>query len=216
MKPVNTRKKPSQARSKATVEAILKGSARVFMREGFDGASTNRIAQEAGVGVGSLYQYFPNKESIAAELIERHLGKHLGIMVDTLHEVADRPVSVAVPALVRSIFEAHRHEPELHRVLMEAGSRVGMDRRKREVITQFQHLTRVYLESHRSELSLTDLSLGSYVIVLAVDAVIREVVLAPPEYDFDEVIEAVAAMCLAHFGATSAPGEPLRGPGAQP
>ena len=64
-------KPPQQARSRETVRAILEAAARVLSRDGYDGASTNRIAEVAGVSIGSLYQFFPNKESIFAALRER-------------------------------------------------------------------------------------------------------------------------------------------------
>ena len=55
-----------------TVNALLEATARILIREGFDKASTNRIAEVAGVSVGSLYQYFPGKEALVAALIDRH------------------------------------------------------------------------------------------------------------------------------------------------
>ena len=70
--PTNPRKSASQKRSQATVQALLDATARVLTREGYDRASTNRIAATAGVSVGSLYQYFPNKEALVAALVARH------------------------------------------------------------------------------------------------------------------------------------------------
>jgi AcrR family transcriptional regulator len=67
------RKRPVQARSKDTVEFVVEAAARVFRREGF-AATTNRIAREAGVSVGTLYEYFPNKQALLAELAERHVA----------------------------------------------------------------------------------------------------------------------------------------------
>ena len=68
----NPRKYASQDRSRATVDALVEATARILIREGFDKASTNRIAEVAGVSVGSLYQYFPSKEALVAALIDRH------------------------------------------------------------------------------------------------------------------------------------------------
>lgn len=62
------RKLPKQERSRVTVEAILDATALVLVREGYDRASTKRVAGVAGVSIGSLYQYFPNKESLVAAL----------------------------------------------------------------------------------------------------------------------------------------------------
>jgi len=65
------RKQPRQARSAATVEVILTAAARVLARDGLAGFNTNRVAETAGVSVGSLYQYFPNKSALTAALIAR-------------------------------------------------------------------------------------------------------------------------------------------------
>ena len=66
------RKAASQVRSRATVDALVEATARILVKEGFDKASTNRIADVAGVSVGSLYQYFPSKEALVAAVAERH------------------------------------------------------------------------------------------------------------------------------------------------
>lgn len=73
-KPLLPRRAPSQARSLQTVEHVLEGAARVFKREGF-AATTNRIAVEAGVSIGSLYEYFPNKQALLVALAERHVAE---------------------------------------------------------------------------------------------------------------------------------------------
>src|SRR3982751_2095378 len=73
----NPRKVASQERSRATVDALVEATARILVKEGFDKASTNRIADKAGVSVGSLYQYFPSKEALVAAVIERHQGQIL-------------------------------------------------------------------------------------------------------------------------------------------
>ncbi len=65
------RKTPRQARAAATIEIILEGAAHILRRDGLGGLTTNHIADRAGVSIGSLYQYFPGKEAILAELIRR-------------------------------------------------------------------------------------------------------------------------------------------------
>jgi AcrR family transcriptional regulator len=66
----NPRKSASQERSRLTVEALLEATARVLMKDGYDRASTNKIAAVAGVSIGSLYQYFPSKEALVAAVID--------------------------------------------------------------------------------------------------------------------------------------------------
>ena len=67
--PINPRKRPRQERAAATFNAILEAAARILEKDGIDSVNTNAVAELAGVSVGSLYQYFPTKESILAELL---------------------------------------------------------------------------------------------------------------------------------------------------
>lgn len=73
-KRVQPRKEPTQSRSRQTVEWLLEATARVFRAEGFD-ATTNRIAAAAGVSVGTLYEYFPNKDALLFALAQRHVAE---------------------------------------------------------------------------------------------------------------------------------------------
>ena len=75
------RKRPSQERSRATVDTILDATARVLIHAGFDGLTTNAVATKAGVSIGSLYQYFPNKEAMVSALIERHMNEMNGAIL---------------------------------------------------------------------------------------------------------------------------------------
>ena len=147
------RKDASQERSRATVDALVEATARILVREGFDKASTNRIAEVAGVSVGSLYQYFPSKEALVAAVIERHQQEIMQAVRSELAQVS-RPSrsSKAVRKLVAVAVKAHRVDPRLHRVLAEQIPRVG----KLEKVETFNRenyaLFRAYLESHRDEI----------------------------------------------------------------
>src|SRR5512146_1991433 len=110
------RKQASQDRSRVTVDALVEATARILVREGFDAASTNRIAAKAGVSVGSLYQYFPSKEALVAAVIDRHHQELMQVVRGALAEVASDPLEQAVRKLVAVAIEAHRVNPELHRV----------------------------------------------------------------------------------------------------
>src|SRR3982751_1734405 len=119
------RKIAAQERSRATVDALVEATARILVKEGFDKASTNRIAEVAGVSVGSLYQYFPGKEALVAAVIERHQREIKQTVHGELEEVLAQPVERAVRRLVAMAVRAHRVDPRLHRVLAEQIPRVG-------------------------------------------------------------------------------------------
>src|SRR5262245_5797295 len=122
---IRPRKSASQGRSRLTVDAILEATARILMKEGYDRASTNKIAAEAGVSIGSLYQYFPSKEALVAAVSERHSHEVLQLMRNALVKVAARPIEVAAREFVSVAIDAHRVNPKLHRVLAEQVPRIG-------------------------------------------------------------------------------------------
>src|SRR5262245_60659571 len=94
----NPRKHASQERARATVDALIEATARILVREGFDRASTNRIAEEAGVSVGSLYQYYPCKEALVAAVIDRHNQEIMQVVRRGLADVDSQPTAKAVGA----------------------------------------------------------------------------------------------------------------------
>ena len=114
------RKLPKQARSETTVEAILQAAAQVFERHGYAAGTTNRIAARAGVSIGSLYQYFPNKDAILVALVHRHLAESaaaLGPHIERLNRGAG--FDELLPDVVAAMVALHARAPSLHRVLFE-------------------------------------------------------------------------------------------------
>src|SRR5262250_3319092 len=110
----NPRKSASQERSRSTVDALIEATARVLVKQGYDRASTNRIASVAGVSIGSLYQYFPSKEALVAAVIDRHTQEQMQVTRNALVKVAARPIEVAARELVSAAIDAHRVNPRLH------------------------------------------------------------------------------------------------------
>lgn len=112
------RKQPKQQRSAATRERIVEAAARVFAEHGYAAGTTNRIAAEAGLSVGSLYQYFPNKDAILVELVRRHVAEGAARVAQAVTTAAD-PVAAAVDAVLAN----HADSPRLHQVLFEEAPR---------------------------------------------------------------------------------------------
>ncbi len=173
----NPRKHASQERSRATVGALIDATARILVREGFEKASTNRIAQEAGVSIGSLYQYYPSKEALVAAVIDRHNQQRMHVVRDALAEVAALPVEQAVRRLVTIAIEAHRIDPTLHRVLTEQIPRTGRLKNVETFSRETYALVQVYLEAHRPELRAVDLELAAFVCATSIEALTHAAVL---------------------------------------
>jgi AcrR family transcriptional regulator len=171
------RKEAAQERSRATVDALVAATARILVREGFDKASTNRIAAVAGVSVGSLYQYFPSKEALVVAVIERHQQETLRLVRGELAKAASQSIEQGVRTLVAMAVKAHRIDPKLHRVLAEQIPRVG----KLEKVETFNRenyaLFKAYLESHRQEIRTMDLELAAFVCITSIEALTHTAVL---------------------------------------
>jgi AcrR family transcriptional regulator len=118
-RPTSARKRPSQARSRFTVDAILDAAARVFEAHGYVGGTTNRIAERAGVSVGSLYEYFPNKDAIVVALAERELGREQREILELLEGAGAEPLGALLRRFVEAVVGFHGRSPALHRILFE-------------------------------------------------------------------------------------------------
>jgi AcrR family transcriptional regulator len=118
------RKKPLQRRSQETVEVILEAAAQIFGEAGYDEGTTNRIAERAGVSIGSLYQYFPNKNALLVALVEREVDAGIARMQGWLEDArgARGDLGELLRTFVVAMVELHRSSPELHRLLFEEAS----------------------------------------------------------------------------------------------
>jgi len=201
------RKRPTQARSKATVEAILLAAAQVFRRQGYAATTTDRIAERAGVSVGSLYQYFPNKDSILVALAEGHIDTGFALVRELLAEaLTEKPaLESLLHRFVVAMVALHEHEPELHRVLFEeaplpSSVRRQLRKRENEFATEVCALLRAHPEVHMRDPKVT-----SYILVHTVDALVHNFILHPPEGIVTESLtKEMVRMLLGHLTAEEA------------
>jgi AcrR family transcriptional regulator len=146
------RKHPTQARAKATVDAIVTAAAQILISHGYEGTTTARVAQRAGVSVGSLYQYFPNKEALVAALIERHANELVGTIRDVLQRHSRATLASCVRAAIDATITAHRIDPRLHKILHEQVPRVGQLGRAMRANEDITHEIERSLRAHADEL----------------------------------------------------------------
>jgi AcrR family transcriptional regulator len=109
------RKQPRQERARATVEAVLHAAAELLSSNGYADVSTNGIARRAGISIGSLYQYFPNKDAIVVALFERHLQGVEAVVADSLEALRDPavPIRRGIRRLLESLAALHDANPML-------------------------------------------------------------------------------------------------------
>lgn len=146
------RKRPAQLRSKETVEAILGATAHILAEVGYDALTTNAVAQRAGVSIGSLYQYFPSKDALVADLVDRHCDRMNAVFGSVFMRAIGLPHRALVKEVITAIMEPKLENPALARVLREQLPRVGRLRRLEESLEQITRVVAQYLEGHRAEL----------------------------------------------------------------
>lgn len=119
------RKTAKQTRAHETRQRILDAAARVFASHGYAAGTTNRIAAAADISIGSLYQYFPNKDAILVELVRRHVTEGVAAVSEQLAVL--RSASASLPARIGALVDAalstHTDDPRLHQVLFEEAPR---------------------------------------------------------------------------------------------
>ena len=131
------RKAPTQRRATATVEAILEAAARILETQGLEGYTTNAVAERAGVSIGSLYQYFPNRDALTAALIERETATLLG----QAREAAQGGTCAEVLAGLIEAAVAHQmRRPALARIVDFEEQRLPMGERNQRVTDVLQQI----------------------------------------------------------------------------
>ncbi len=113
--PYAMRKEPAQGRSKAMVDAILEAAERILKKDEPERLDTNRIAEQAGASIGSLYQYFSSGDGILARLIERDLEKKEASFGALMQGLDDRPLPEAVQAIIAASADMFMAHPRLVR-----------------------------------------------------------------------------------------------------
>lgn len=169
---VKPRKSPSQQRAQQTVDAILEATARILVEQGWDKTNTNMIARRAGVSIGSLYQYFPNKESLVVALNRRHAQNVHSMIKKEMVHCADTPLKVAVAALVHVIVTAHLDNPELERMLEIELNYFDTQLNKGEDKTILE-CTQHFFEKYREEIIQPDLTIAISIVMNIAEALVH-------------------------------------------
>jgi AcrR family transcriptional regulator len=119
------RKTPVQARAAITVGAISEATIQVLLSHGADRLTTTRIAERAGVSVGTLYQYYPNKQSLLFAALEDHLDKVSEVVESACEEACHKPLSEMVKEVVEAFVDAKMKRPDISMALYQIAADVG-------------------------------------------------------------------------------------------
>lgn len=175
----SVRRRPRQRRARQTVVAILDAAVRLMKRKSRGSLTTNRIAEIAGVSIGSVYQYFPDKSSIFIALHQRHVEEIDRLIAATLIEHAASPLDTFVRAVIEAMIEAHTRDPELYELLRhEVPHRAGG---AQDFSVRLHGVFRLALASRGHECSKSrDLDTAAFIVTHMVDSLAHGAILRRP------------------------------------
>jgi AcrR family transcriptional regulator len=171
------------------VEAILQAAAHVFERYGYAAGTTNRIAVRAGVSIGSLYQYFPNKDAILVALVRDHFAEGLAMLAPHFERLrSGEPLDAVIPDVVVAMISLHAITPKLHRILFEE---TPLPQALRSEIDASEDMLVEMIAAaldNDIRISPADRPLAARIILICVEGLTHRLVLRPPPGATDALI----------------------------
>ena len=184
--------------------AILEATARVLVEEGEERTTTNRVAEVAGVSIGSLYQYFPNKQALVGALFERHLAQAEGLRPAALRSGARIPLAERLRLAIEWHLAAHAADPALHQVLTAIAPRIFGTEALRAFERTYHRTVRLALEPYADELRPRNLELAAFVVAQCLEALTHGAVVHHPKLlDQKELAEEMATLLIEYLGSTT-------------
>lgn len=207
-----TENKPRQARAQATIDAILEATIRILERESLELATTTRIAEVAGVSVGTLYHHFEDRDAIVNALQEREFARALTMMQDVLSEenlgAAPRET---VDRVVRGLARLYEASPALHRVLAIEGLRVANAERVHAFDLRVIDVVRGFLLQSREHLRSDDVEAAAFVAYQSVRATMLASLLErPPGLDLETLVGQLVDLVVRYLVRDDDAGAPER------
>jgi AcrR family transcriptional regulator len=198
------RKSPVQARSTASVDAILEATLQVLLRVGKERLTTTRVAARAGVSVGTLYQYFPNKSALLQAALRRHLAEVAEAVEAVCEEQKGRPLEEMATALITAFLEAKMRDAKTSVGLYSVSSDVDGARIAQQMQVRFNKAVVKMLDTSCDRLT-TDTQLAASMIQGAMVGVSRRILESgAPERQFEILLPELIFFVRAYLSACSA------------
>ena len=172
------RKLPKQERSQATVSAILIATTRILTEEGYDKFNTNRVAELAGVSVGSLYQYFPNKAALLYALGEHHANEMAQLAQHHLEDLGDRSILEVLQQIIKAVLAAYAVNPKLYRILHQQVPR--SEEMQKLDDARIEQMLHAFLALHRDQLRPQNLDITVFIVSRTIKALLYDAIADRP------------------------------------
>ncbi len=193
-------KLPRQSRSKATVDAIVVGATQVLGKDGWHNSNVNEMARRAGVSIGSVYQYFPTKEQLGAEVARQVSNEMLAQFVNYLVEIIDLPPREALPNVVRMTLELFRAAPNARATLIREAPAIAASFATPLFDAHLNAALVSYFETHRRALRVRDHRVAASVLCTAVEAIASQLT-QDPSLNFDILVEETSDLAARYLFA---------------
>jgi AcrR family transcriptional regulator len=184
------RRTPRTSFGVATVDAILSAVEQILERDGVERMTTNHVAELAGVSIGSLYQYFPNKQSLLGALQDRYAEDTLARVRAVLQESEMKPIRTVILQIGAAVLAAKENQRPIHRWLIDSRTPAGAWERYRRALDQHVDLIGGFLALRR-DVEVADGRLAAFVLVHASEGLIEAVSERPDVNASDIAINAV-------------------------
>lgn len=193
------RRIPKQKRSIATREKILAAGKTLFSRDGYHATSSKKIAREAGIAVGSFYNYFPDKKRLLMEIHREHVGRVHAMVSDALHSAdlghPETDARLIVKRIVDQTLKLHDFSPALHReisaLIYTDPDFADMGRREENHAVQ---MLKELLALHPESLRISDLEAAARVVVLALEEVVHTIKIFGAPIEESRLLDALGDM----------------------
>lgn len=193
------RRAPKQARSKEKVRKILDATRRLLERDGADAITTNRIAQEAGVGVGSVYEYFPNKEAIVLGVIEDLSRQEIDAITGVLHDVDSIRFRETVYRVVEATFDLYVENYKVFVALYALTSQMrSVGHRPGENLVM--QLVKTRLGPVIEELAVDDIEIAAFVVFHTVESLISRMLEHGRQWDQPTCVNEITDVVCRYLG----------------
>lgn len=198
------RKSPQQERSRQMVQRIVDAARDVLITDGYEHFTTNRVAARAGVSPGSLYQYFPDKQSLLDEVIDRYWERLAGEVESSLSDRFDRFDAGNARAIFDALLTALETDSELLRVIFEELPKARMQQQLAITQRRIQELAATLMILRGDATDHDSALTKSWVAVIAIENLAARWVLDDTSIPRDQLLDEIVELIVVYLGAEPA------------
>lgn len=182
---LSLRKEPNQSRSQDTMESIVKATAHILEKEGFEKTSTNKIAAKAGVSIGSLYQYFPTKESILALLMDKFMRSEIEMIDKILSEHKSSTLEQTIRSIITATLSSKKRNKRFTKMFAQKIFGFNKMDALKKVDDYMMEQFKIYIKPFEKEIRMENLDMSLWICIQCVKLV-PVAVMFQDNYDLDD------------------------------